>query len=125
MVDALAKENDLPAPQLDLGSIAPPSGFAQYQPDIRSPAPTRAYSDDPWSVPSVPSAPAQNGSVTNGAPSSISGTGLPSNWWKKQETVAVNILGQQGFILNRYLVYEIATDVSAAARTHDAVNDIT
>ena len=30
---------------------------------------------------------------------------------QEQETVTVNILGQQGFILNRYLVYEVATDV--------------
>ena len=111
MVDALAKEDALPVPQLDLASLAPSSGFTQYQPDIRSPLPTRPYSEDPWSVPQQPSGPAQNGSVTNGAPSSISGTGLPSNWWRKQETVTVNILGQQGFILNRYLVYEVATDV--------------
>ena len=112
MVDALAKENALPVPQLDLASLAPSSGFTQYQPEIRAPMPTRAYSEDPWSVPQLPSAPVQNGSISNGAPSNLSGTGLPSNWWKKQETVAVNILGQQGFILNRYLVYEVATDVS-------------
>jgi sorting nexin-8 len=116
MVDALAKENSLPIPQLDLSSIATPAGFAQYQPDIRSPLPTRAYSEDPWSVPNLPSAPIQNGSISNGAPSNISGTGLPNNWWRKQETVTVNILGQQGFILNRYLVYEVATDVSISPR---------
>jgi hypothetical protein len=37
---------------------------------------------------------------------------LPKDWWKKQETIRVNILGPQGFILNRYMVYEIVTDVS-------------
>lgn len=48
---------------------------------------------------------------SNGAPSSLSGTGLPKDWWKKQETVNVNIIGQQGFLLNRYTVYEISSDV--------------
>lgn len=116
MVAALAQENALPTPQLDLTAVASSnSGFANYQPEIRAPMPTRAYSEDPWSAPKFPSAPAPapngNSSLANGAPSNISGTGLPSNWWKKQETVTVNILGQQGFILNRYLVYEVATDV--------------
>lgn len=27
------------------------------------------------------------------------------------DSVTVNILGQQGFILNRYLVYEVSTEV--------------
>ena len=114
MVAALAQENALPIPQLDISSLAPTSsGFGQYPSEIRAPVPTRAYSEDPWNVPKFPSVTAPtNGSLTNGAPSSISGTGLPRDWWKKQETVTVNILGQQGFILNRYLVYEISTDVS-------------
>lgn len=118
MVAALAQENALPIPQLDLSSLASTtSGFGQYPSEIRAPVPTRAYSEDPWNVPKFPSAPAvpANGSLTNGAPSSISGTGLPRDWWKKQETVTVNILGQQGFILNRYLVYEVSTDVSIIA----------
>lgn len=113
MVAALAQENALPAPQLDLAALAPASSaFSNYQTDIRAPVPTRAYSEDPWSTqkPSIAPAPAVNGSLTNGATSSISGTGLPSNWWRKQETVTVNLLGQQGFILNRYLVYEVSTD---------------
>ena len=115
MVAALAQDNALPVPQLDLSSLAPGgSGFGQYPSEIRAPVPTRAYSEDPWSVPKFPSAPGvpTNGSLANGVTSSISGTGLPSNWWRKQESVTVNVLGQQGFILNRYLVYEISTDVS-------------
>ena len=36
---------------------------------------------------------------------------MPKDWWKKQEKVTITILGQQGFILNRYTVYEVATDV--------------
>jgi sorting nexin-8 len=60
----------------------------------------------------VPGNDGARGSLTNGAPSSLSGTGLPKDWWKKQETVNVNILGQQGFILNRYTVYEVISEVS-------------
>ncbi|KAF8966289.1 tryptophan synthase beta subunit-like PLP-dependent enzyme [Flammula alnicola] len=33
-----------------------------------------------------------------------------SEWWKKQENIKVSNLGQQGFILNRYTVYEVASD---------------
>ena len=44
-------------------------------------------------------------------PSSVSGTGLPSGWWKRQEKVAVRFAGQQGFVLNRYMVYGISTEV--------------
>ena len=38
---------------------------------------------------------------------------MPKDWWKKQEAVKVTILGHQGFILNRYLVYEVTTEVSS------------
>jgi sorting nexin-8 len=80
-----------------------------------------AYSsDDPWSTnPRFPSAPSNNGSFgnapggfANGAPSNLSGSGMPKDWWKKQEMVKVTILGHQGFILNRYMVYEVTTEVS-------------
>lgn len=39
---------------------------------------------------------------------------MPKDWWKKLENINVNILGQQGFILNRYTVYELFSDVSLA-----------
>ena len=98
------------------------ASFGQFPPtlpDIRAPIPTRAYStDDPWNVSKLPNnlpAPNGGGSLVNGASSSISGTGLPKDWWRKQETVTVNILGQQGFLLNRYLVYEVATDVGVSS----------
>ena len=112
---ALAQENALPEPTLDLSSL-PPSQSSFHDIMHMPPPPTRAYSTEgPWSSkftsPSAaPKAPAL-GSLNNGAPSNISGTGLPREWWKKQETVFVNILGQQGFILNRYLVYEVSSDV--------------
>lgn len=44
-------------------------------------------------------------------PSSVSGSGLPSGWWKRQEKVTVQFAGQQGFVLNRYMVYGISTEV--------------
>lgn len=118
-VAVLAQANALPVPELDLNSFGPSiSGFGQYQipsePPLQAPIPTRAYStDDPWNVARVTSGGPSNGggSQSNGI-SSIAGTGLPRDWWKKQEIVNVNVLGQQGFILNRYLVYEICTDVS-------------
>ncbi|THH17794.1 hypothetical protein EW146_g3094 [Bondarzewia mesenterica] len=74
-----------------------------------------AYStDDPWNSRFAPSGSTTTdgaqADVLNGAPSSVAGTGLPKDWWKKQENVSVNFLGQQGFILNRYMVYEIVTD---------------
>ncbi|KAI0705182.1 hypothetical protein BC835DRAFT_1314811 [Cytidiella melzeri] len=118
-VAALAQEDALPIPNLDFSSIAPSSSaFSPYgSAGIRAPVPTRSYTnDDPWSASkfSNPSAPTRNegGSLTNGATSSIAGSGLPKDWWRKQETVTVNILGQQGFLLNRYLVYEVGTDRS-------------
>ncbi|EMD38933.1 hypothetical protein CERSUDRAFT_151694 [Gelatoporia subvermispora B] len=115
-VALMAQQNSLPEPNLDLATLAPTSGFTPYSSGgaaARSPV-QRAYStEDPWSTTRYPAATGTTngaGSLNNGAPSSISGTGLPKDWWKKQENVYVNILGQQGFILNRYLVYEIATD---------------
>lgn len=123
-VAALAQENALPVPTLALDTLAPStSAFSPYGEGaaaIRAPVPTRSYtSDDPWNVskfanPTAP-APTESETLTNGATSSIAGTGLPKEWWRKQETVTVNILGQQGFLLNRYLVYEISTDVSNIA----------
>lgn len=119
-VAALAQDNALPIPSLNLDLFTPSlSTFGQYaNPDAVRAVPARAFSaDDPWSVPKFPAAtfPSPSAindptSTANGAPSSISGTGLVKEWWKKQETVYVNVLGQQGFLLNRYLVYEVSTD---------------
>ncbi|CCM01814.1 uncharacterized protein FIBRA_03882 [Fibroporia radiculosa] len=120
-VAALAQEDSLPVPSLDLTSLVPStSNFGQYpSTETARSLPARGYStEDPWSTAKFPAAPPHttNGAgdgLSNGIPSSISGTGLPKEWWKKQETVYVNILGQQGFLLNRYLVYEISTDRGA------------
>jgi sorting nexin-8 len=134
-VAALSSQNTLPEPKLDLDSMPPSaSAFSSRQNttiSARSPAPQYS-TDDPWSaarnstattpaatsIPTKPSYPSINiggpanstSGWTNGAPSSLSGSGLPNEWWKKQETVKVTLLGQQGFILNRYMVYQVATE---------------
>lgn len=108
----MSLQNTLPEPSLDLSRLQPStSAFVSqgYQQSTRPPAP----SYDPWQF----GAPTNSGfdargNLTNGVPSSLAGSGLPKDWWRRQETVKVNILGPQGFILNRYMVYEIITDVS-------------
>lgn len=113
----MSQQNTLPEPTLDLSRLqASTSTIQSYQPvatqSNRAPAPPY----DPWQF----GAPTNNGfdnargSLVNGAPSSLAGSGLPKEWWKRQETVKVNILGPQGFILNRYMVYEIISDVSCS-----------
>ncbi|KAJ7155390.1 hypothetical protein C8R43DRAFT_999603 [Mycena crocata] len=127
-VAALSSQNTLPEPALDLGRLPPsastfsPTNYRQNSSaGIRAPVPAYA-TDDPWNTTSrvgvtpnnaFDSLPG-NANAISGAPSSLSGTGLPPDWWKKQETVNVTILGQQGFILNRYMVYEISSSRGAA-----------
>ncbi len=135
-VAALSSRNDLPEPKLDLSALVPSVSTFQppppptYRQNTTSTvaAPGRSpggITDDPWATgtsnvrfggglgttPSGSGFDGARGSLANGAPSSLAGTGLPKEWWKRQETVRVTILGQQGFILNRYTVYEISTDV--------------
>ncbi|KJA28004.1 hypothetical protein HYPSUDRAFT_34271 [Hypholoma sublateritium FD-334 SS-4] len=131
-VAALSSQNTLPEPALDLDRLQPtlsaipptaPLARRSTAQTIRAPLP--AYSsDDPWNAnPRYPAAQGVSGGggaapfgssgadgLPNGAASSLAGTGLPNEWWKKQETIKVSILGQQGFILNRYTVYEVASD---------------
>ena len=57
-----------------------------------------------------------NGGGGVAPPSSVAGSGLPSGWWKRQEKVAVQFAGQQGFVLNRYMVYGISTEVRRRPR---------
>ncbi|KAG6909029.1 hypothetical protein DXG01_002303 [Tephrocybe rancida] len=125
-VAALSSQNTLPEPALDLSQFQPSTSVflpptPNYRQDssntIRAPAP--AYSsDDPWNTnPRFGPPPGSaggfdgtRGGLTNGAPSSLAGTGLPKEWWRKQEVIRVNLLGPQGFILNRYMVYEVSTN---------------
>ncbi|PFH50265.1 hypothetical protein AMATHDRAFT_145640 [Amanita thiersii Skay4041] len=121
-VAALAAENALPEPTLDLDRLQ--TSASTFSPPITNYR-QATFSEDPWSTnprygPVLGSGgttaaydPVSRASLTNGAPSSLSGSGMPQEWWKKQETVKVNILGHQGFILNRYMVYEISTDRGA------------
>ncbi|KAG6854267.1 hypothetical protein C0991_008960 [Blastosporella zonata] len=123
-VAALSSQNTLPEPALDLSQLQPStSAFVpptpNYRQDSVNPIRAPAYSsDDPWNTnprfgPPPPSASGfdnSRGGLTNGAPSSLAGTGLPKEWWRKQEVIRVNLLGPQGFILNRYMVYEVVTD---------------
>ena len=119
-VAALSSQNTLPEPQLDLESFPPSlSTFsgptANYGQNVgaplRSPAPAYA-SDDPWSTTRYSTAgPSGSGANLNGVVSSLSGSGMPKEWWKKQEKATVTMLGHQGFILNRYMVYELTTEV--------------
>ncbi|KAF8216506.1 hypothetical protein K438DRAFT_1657825 [Mycena galopus ATCC 62051] len=133
-VAALSQQNTLPEPALDLSRL-PPSASTfvpnNYQNNyrqnsvggIRSPIPTYA-SDDPWNTNSRAVAPPSTGfEVTQenpivGVPSILAGSGLPPSWWKKQDTVNVSILGQQGFILNRYMVYEISAKGTPVPRRY-------
>ncbi|TFY80322.1 hypothetical protein EWM64_g3691 [Hericium alpestre] len=114
-VAALAQQNTLPEPQLDLAELtAAPSTFAYTRQSSTTntlrPS-TNAYASvDPWAARGSTDA---TGTTTNGASSSVAGNGFPRDWWKRQDKVVVNFLGQQGFILNRYMMYEIVTDRAA------------
>ncbi|KAJ3878496.1 hypothetical protein F5051DRAFT_351946 [Lentinula edodes] len=121
-VAALSSQNELPEPTLDLNSLQPsastfPLPVPSYTQDtaIRSPAP-HYTPDDPWDTTTrYMSAPSNMSGFGNsgfgpGAPSTVTGTGLSKDWWKNQKSVSVTIQGQQGFILNRYTVYQISTE---------------
>ena len=118
-VAALASQNTLPEPALHLDSLpSSTTNVAALQLSRQNPTretPNRAVSyhpENPWN--------ALNHGVTGplhthsgGVPSVVAGSGLPDGWWKNQAKVQVNLLGLQGFILNRYTVYEVVPDVSA------------
>ncbi|KAF7308565.1 Sorting nexin [Mycena chlorophos] len=111
-VAALSSQNTLPEPTLDLGSLPPststfaPINYRQNSAPMAAPIP--AY--DPWNTNSRgPTNAFDAAPAPAPLPSSLSGTGLPPYWWKKQEAVKVALLGPQGFILNRYMTYEITS----------------
>ncbi|KAF8916300.1 hypothetical protein CPB85DRAFT_354578 [Mucidula mucida] len=123
-VAALSSQNTLPEPKLDLSNLQPSQSafsppFKQNNSSIvRAPLPTYA-SDDPWNTSRMVSGPSNFSGfeppapIRNGAPSSLAGSGLPSEWWKRQDSVSVTILGQQGFILNRYTVYQVKSELGS------------
>jgi len=113
-VAALAAENNLPEPILSLDTLQPStSAFSSPY------TPYKQATLDPWSVPrfgsngggSDFSAPRSATTINGGGATLSLGSGLPKEWWNKQETIDVTIQGQQGFLLNRYTVYEITTEV--------------
>ena len=123
-VALLAQQNTLPEPTLDISPLsyntAPSSTLGYDQPSGGGPAALRSSPavapppDDPWTTGRFgagTSSPHTFGGLNGGAPSSVAGSGLPSGWWKRQEKVTVQFGGQQGFVLNRYMVYSITTEV--------------
>jgi hypothetical protein len=104
-VAQLAQQNALPEPTLDLSTLSAPSTLAR-QPAVYA-------ADDPWHTSGFTAAtPVQTpGVAANGAGPSLAGSGLPKTWWARQERVAIKFAGQQGFILNRYMLYEVTTEV--------------
>lgn len=76
--------------------------------------PVLAYSEsDPWNSAfrNGGNVAATGGPATTPGGSTLMG-GLPSNWWNAQKSVTIIILPEkQGFILNRYTVYVIQSDV--------------
>ncbi|KAH8833010.1 hypothetical protein DL96DRAFT_1523298 [Flagelloscypha sp. PMI_526] len=129
-VAALSSQNDLPEPSLDLASLPPTMSTITATPPAvpRSPpAYSSMPSEDPWNSkfsqpPVSPSAdpfanPILAGPSTGGA-SAISGSGMPPNWWKHLEPAHVSVLGQQGFILARYTVYQVVTNRASVTRRY-------
>ncbi|KAG9313037.1 hypothetical protein JVU11DRAFT_6477 [Chiua virens] len=122
-VAALGTENNLPIPTLNLETLQPSSSafgtpYSPYRQNTIRPSAPNYPAEDPWNIPRYggimgnPSDfnPPRSAPTVNGTSSTLSGTGLPKEWWKKQETTSVTILGQQGHLLNRHTVYEITTD---------------
>ncbi|KAK0188954.1 hypothetical protein F5146DRAFT_1057356 [Armillaria mellea] len=98
-VAALSSQNTLPEPSLDLDTLQP----SAFRPGTNFRQNT-ITTDDPWKI---------GGGMVTG-PSNMSGfdsarpNGVPSTL--AGTSVTVTILGQQGFILNRYMVYQVSSD---------------
>lgn len=123
-VAALASQNTLPEPSLHLDSLpssttnAAALQFARQNPARETPNRAASYnSENPWDpTRAVLGVTAPSDPPLSGGPSVVAGSGLPDGWWKNQAKVEVNLLGLQGFILNRYTVYEVVSDVSPIAK---------
>jgi len=121
-VAALASQNTLPEPSLHLDSLpssttnAAALQFARQNPTRDIPNRATTYnSEDPWNATrAVPGITGPLDPPFSGGPSVVAGSGLPDGWWRNQAKVEVNLLGLHGFILNRYIVYEVVSDVSPA-----------
>lgn len=119
-VASLASQNTLPEPSLHLDSLPSSTAnaaalqFARQNPTRETSNRTDSYnSEDPWNTArAVPGVTIPSDPPFSGGPSVVAGSGLPDGWWKNQARVQVNLLGLQGFILNRYIAYEVVSDVS-------------
>jgi sorting nexin-8 len=103
---------DLDRLQASNSAFAIPPPFRQNTVDPWGAAARFSSSQNPSAVPGAGVTGPLAGGLINGPQSALAGSGLAPEWWKRQDNVRVTILGQQGFILNRYTVYEIATEVS-------------
>lgn len=117
-VAVLASQNTLPEPSLHLDSLpSSATNIAALQLTRENPTreiPHRSptyHPENPWNG-TIPGVTAPSQSPYSGGPSVVAGSGLPDGWWRNQSKVHVNLLGLQGFILNRYIVYEVVSDVS-------------
>jgi sorting nexin-8 len=119
-VAVLSSQNTLPEPKLDLTRLQPyiptivPATRKSNTSPLRASLPSYS-SEDPWNSNSRFTGLPAADPLANGTPSAVAGSGLPKDWWKKQESIQVTLLGQQGFILNRYMVYEISSEVSCTS----------
>ncbi|KAG8776854.1 Sorting nexin mvp1, partial [Ceratobasidium sp. 428] len=118
-------------------SPPPPVSVPSYRED--DPWAARKATIDPFSPPSGFGAPAGGGTQPSGfgsngvqpsgfgsagAPGNALGTGtsllssgLPTEWWKRQEVALVSIVPEkQGFLLNRYTVYLVQTEKGPAVQ---------
>lgn len=121
-VAALASRNTLPEPSLHLDSLPlSTTNVAALQLARQNPTretPTRAptyNSENPWNG-ATPGVTSSSQTPYSGGASVVAGSGLPDGWWRNESVVQVNLLGLQGFILNRYTVYDVVSDVSPAAK---------
>ncbi|KAF8751874.1 PhoX homologous domain, present in p47phox and p40phox [Rhizoctonia solani] len=98
-----AQQNALPEPSIDLTRLSTTTSTLGYNP---SPPPA---------LPSFE--PAQQSPP--GAGTSLLSSGLPTGWWRRQDSAIVTIIPEkQGFLLNRYFVYAVQTERGVVQRRY-------
>ncbi|CAE6421680.1 unnamed protein product [Rhizoctonia solani] len=135
-----AQQNALPEPSIDLTRLStttstlgynpsPPPALPSFEP---RPVPQRTQTyDDPWNTNSIVRRPtavpdpfAANyneppGNPPPGAGTSLLSSGLPTGWWRRQDSAIVTIIPEkQGFLLNRYFVYAVQTERGVVQRRY-------
>ncbi|KAF8676944.1 PhoX homologous domain, present in p47phox and p40phox [Rhizoctonia solani] len=135
-----AQQNALPEPSIDLTRLStttstlgynpsPPPTLPSFEP---RPVPQRTQTyDDPWNTNSIVRRPtavpdpfAGNyneppGNPPPGAGTSLLSSGLPTGWWRRQDSAIVTIIPEkQGFLLNRYFVYAVQTERGVVQRRY-------